>query len=217
MPSGTKSLDFTNNMGEYQSGVGDTAALLFGLGSTTSQPGDDAVASKNFVGFWTKSTATSGDSRGVYWRQYFNAAGSGEVARLWATVNYNGAAAGGTINALHATVSVNASCAISGAGNAIRATLSAATATRTLGGTAAALQLDSDIAAGNTVPSTWAFLRVTDTGAVRLSNLAIIPVAANGTMFAAHTTQTMSHSIRFVDAAGTAHYIMCCDAATNRS
>lgn len=217
MAFGTKSLDGTNRAGEYESGVGDTAALLYGAGSTTSQIGDDAVANKNFVGLWTKSTAASGDTRGVYWRQYFNAAGSGEVARLWATVNYNGAAAGGTINALHATMSVNASCAISGAGNAVRATVSAAAATRTLGGTCAALQLDSDVGTGNTVPASWSFVRVTDSGAVRLANLLNIPAAANGTMFAAHTTQTMTHSIKIVDANGTPYYIMCTNAATNRS
>jgi len=174
MAFGTKSLDGTNRAGEYESGVGDTSALLYGAGSTTSQIGDDGVANKNFVGLWTKSTAASGDSRGVYWRQYFNAAGGGEVARLWATVNYNGAAAGGTINALHATISVNASCAVSGAANAVRATISAAAATRTLGGAVAALQLDSDIGANNTPGANWAFIRLSKSGSVDLSTFMYI-------------------------------------------
>jgi hypothetical protein len=43
-----------------------------------------------------------------------------------------------------------------------------------------------------------------------------IPAPSNGTIFATHTTQTMTHSIRIVSAAGVNFYVMCTDAATNR-
>lgn len=201
----------------YQSATGSVAALLGGGGNSSAPMSDNGVASKNFVGMWTKTTATSGDSRGLYWRHYFYGATGGEAIRAWATVATTGVAAGGTVNGAHITMSVNTSSDVSGAGNAIRATLSAAAATRTLSGTCAALQLDSDIGANNTVPTSWSFIRVTDTNSVKIPYLLNIPAASNGTIFAAHTTQTMTHSIKIVDSAGTAYYIMCTNAATNRS
>jgi hypothetical protein len=45
-------------------------------------------------------------------------------------------------------------------------TLEAAAASRTLGGTVSALQLDSNIGANNTVPDSWSFIRVTKSGSV---------------------------------------------------
>lgn len=204
------------NPSQYGSAVGKSVALWGGVGLSGYPVADEGVAGKNWVGLFTKTTATSGDNRGIYWKHYFNGAGSGEVARLVATVATTSVATGGTVNAEHATLSVNASSDVSGAGNAIRATLEAAAATRTLGGTCAALQLDSNIATGNTVPASWSFIRVTDTGAVKLNYLLNIPAASNSTIFATHTTQAMSHSIRIVDAAGTPYYIMCASAATNR-
>lgn len=205
-----------NVLKEYESAIGATSALLAGAGSSSAPMTDQGIAGKNFIGMFTKTTAASGDNRAVYWRHFFHGAGGGEVLRAWATVSAAGVAAGGTVNGIHATMSVNASSDVSGAGNAVRATVGAAAATRTLGGTCAALQLDSDIATGNTVPASWSFMRVTDSGAVRLANLMDIPAPANGTLFAAHTTQTMTHSIKII-ANGTLYYIMCTNAATNRS
>lgn len=209
-------LDIKFPLREYESAIGATSALLAGAGSASAPMADQGIANKNFIGMWTKTTAASGDNRAMYWRHYFNGAGGGEVIRAWATVATSNVATGGTVNGIHATMSVNTSSSVSGAGNAIRATVGAAAATRTLGGTCAALQLDSDIGTGNTVPASWSFVRVTDSGNVRLANLLDIPAPANGTMFAAHTTQTMTHSIKII-AAGTAYYIMCTNAATNRS
>jgi hypothetical protein len=153
----------------------------------------------------------------MYARLYLNGAAGGEAIRAFATASTTNVATGGTMNGIHATASVNASSSISGAANAARLTLGAAAEARTLGGALAAVQLDSDIGTGNTLPTIHGFIRVTDSGAVRLSNLAVIPAAANGTLFAAHITQAMTHSIRIIDAAGTAYYIMCTNAATNRS
>lgn len=44
-----------------------------------------------------------------------------------------------------------------------------------------------------------------------------VPNAANGGVLAAHTTQTMTHSIRIESANGSVFYIMCTNVATNRS
>src|SRR5512133_975947 len=64
-----------------------TVACLIGAGTSTT-PAKTATANKNFLGFWTKSTATSGDSRGLYLRHYISGAGgSGEAARIYTTVN----------------------------------------------------------------------------------------------------------------------------------
>ena len=196
-------------------GKGNTARI-FGSGSA-SVPTPMNTANSNGIGLWLKSSATSGDARAIYARMYLNGATGGEAVRAFATATTTNVATGGTMNGIHATASINASSSISGAANAGRFTLGAAAESRTLSGALSSIQLDSDIATGNTLPTIHGFLRVTDSGAVRLSNLAVIPAAANGTMFAAHTTQAMTHSIRIINAAGTAYYIMCTDAATNRS
>lgn len=192
-----------------------SATLFWGIGNSASYF-TWAAANKNAVEMRLQSSASSGDSRAMYIRLKLAGAGGGEAGRFFANASTTNVATGGTINGIHTSLSVDASSSISGAGNAIRATLGAAAESRTLGGTAAALQLDSDIATGNTVPATWSFIRVTDSGAVRIANLLNMPAPSNGTIFAAHTTQAMTHSIKFI-ANGAAYYIMCTDAATNRS
>lgn len=193
-----------------------TAALLQGSG-TSAAPTSTATAGKNFLGYWVKSTAASGDARGLYMRLYLEGAGSGEAVRAYATANAAGVAAGGTINGIHASLSIAASASVSGAGNAIRATLDAAADTRTLAGTLAAIQLDSNIATGNTVPANAAFIRVTDTGAVKLAKLFNLPASASGAMVAPHTTQVMTDSIRVVLDDGSIRYIMLTTASSNRT
>ncbi|MEM5773574.1 MAG: hypothetical protein AAGU05_01130 [Anaerolineaceae bacterium] len=190
-------------------------AVLYGIGNTNDYfklPGG-----KNGIEMRLDSPGASGDARGLYLQLKLTGAGGGEAGRFWAKASYNGVANGGTINGIHTTMSIDAACAVSGAGNALRATLGAAAATRNLGGTLAAIQADSDIGAGNTLPAAHAFIRFTNSGSVSLGNLFQIPKAANGSIFAAHITQTMTHSIKIIDSDGTAYYIMCTNAATNRS
>jgi hypothetical protein len=204
-------------LGTLQFGATDSAALTVG-GGTATTPLTTATANTNFIGFWLDSTATSGDSRGLYLRQYFSGAGvSGEAARLFGTVNNVAAAVGGTVNGAHVSLSVTgASGAVSGAGNALRATLGLGASTNA-GGTLAAIQVDSDFDNAATVPATAAAIRVTNSNTKLWANLLSIPNAANGTIFAAHTTQVLTHSIKFISADGTAYYLMCTNAATNRS
>lgn len=215
MPS-TNAFYIKNNLKESQSRVGDTAALIGGMGVSGTPVPDGGVADKNLFALYNSTSATSGDHRGIYWKLSFKGAGSGEVVRNMASVETTNVATGGTVNGQHATLSVAASSSVSGAGNAIRATLGAAAESRTLGGTCAALQVDSDIGANNTVPTSWSFIRVTDSGSVKIPYLLNIPSPSNGTIFATHTTQAMTHSIKIVAANGTPYYIMCTNAATNR-
>jgi hypothetical protein len=193
-----------------------TAALIAG-GGTSATPCTTATADKNFLGFWTQSTATTGDSRTLYLRHYLGAAGSGEALRVFATATAANVATGGTANGAHISFSLSgASASISGQAYAARLTLGADAQTRTLNGNMGVLNLDSDLAAGNTVPETVAFVKVTDTAAVRINTLFALPAVANGTLIAAHTTQTNTHSIKIVSGS-TVYYIPCHATATGRS
>jgi len=186
---------------------------------TSAAPETTAVANTKFTAIYTKSTATSGDSRGIYVKHLFSGAGgSGEALRAWGVVDNVNAASGGTVNGAHISLSVTgASGAVSGQGSAIRATLGADAQTRTLNANLSVLNVDSDIATGNTVPAAAAFIRVTNTGAVPILKLFKLPTVASAGLLAAHTTDAMTHSIRCVDAAGTVFYIMATTTSSNRT
>ena len=164
---------------------------------------------------YATSTATSGDVRLKYDKLTFTGAGAGgEVQRSYAVVTVAGAAVGGTINGNHTSLDINGSGTISGAANAMRLTLGG-TSTNP-GGTLAALQLDSNFASGGTWTNA-AFLRATDTGTGLISYFANVPTTGSGLMFAPHTTQVMTDSIRIVMANGNVRYIMCTTLASNRT
>lgn len=191
------------------------SVVLWGVGNSTT-PFNAGASNVNGVGLWLKSSGT-GDSRTAYFRLYMAGTGAGEAVRAYATAQNAAAATGGTLNGLHASLSVDASMAISGQGNAARFTLELAADTRTAGANLAGITIDSNFGANNTIGTGCAFIRVTDLTAVRMPALLNLPAPSNGTLFAAHTTQVMSHSIRIVDAAGTAYYIMCTNSSSNRS
>lgn len=138
-------------------GSGSSLSDLFSMGASSAQMID--LRGRH-------DGATGTDARLIYARLHQYGTGGGEAVRAYSFANNAAAATTGTLNGLHASMSVATSSAISGAGNAIRATLEAAAATRTLGGTCAALQLDSNIGANNTVPDSWSFIRVTKSGSV---------------------------------------------------
>lgn len=202
--------------GQLQFGDTASAALLHGAG-TAAAPEETSEADKNFLGYWTKSTAASGDSRGLYLRHYLGGvtagAGYGDAVRAFATVTGTGYA---YASGLHATMQINAGATVTGSGAGARATLAAAAESRTLAGKLAALQVDSDIGTGNTLPTVHGFVRFVDNGDVRLSNLAVIPAPSNGTVFATHTDQAMTHSIRVISEAGVVYYLMATTTATGR-
>jgi hypothetical protein len=100
-------------------------------------------------------------------------------------------------------MSVNTGGSISGAGNALRATLGLAAGVSS-GGTVAAIQADSDVGAGATLPATASWIRFTNSGAgTGLSNLFNLPSA----MVVARTASASSHTIKII-VDGTPYYLM---------
>lgn len=147
---------------------GTTAALTLG-GGTSTTPLTTAVADKNFLGFWTKSTATSGDSRSLYLRHYFaGAGGAGEAARLYGTVSA-AASASGTVNGAHVSLSIASGGTAGGTSNALRATYDMAASTSP-GGTPAVIMADTAIGSSATVPASFAFFHLDNTGAAPTTN-----------------------------------------------
>lgn len=194
--------------------------LLFGSGTSAAKTALGATAG-SALSFFLDGTHTSGDMRAMYLRLYFSGTGgSGEAARIFATINNKTVATGGTVNGAHISLgTAGASAAVSGAANALRTTFGIAALSTNIGGTCSVIQVDTDIATEATVPTNFAFLRFTNTGVKKAGNLLNIPNVAAETagLFCAHVTQTMTHSIRIVSADGTPYYIMCTNAATNRT
>jgi hypothetical protein len=196
---------------------GNKAAKILGAGTSGAPISFGETANLNGIGLWLKSSAGSGDFRGAYIRAYFNGATGGEAVRAYATATAAGVAAGGTVNGIHASLSLNASASVSGQGFAGRFTLDAAADTRTLNPNLASLMVESNIATGNTVPAATALIRVAEIGAVAVKKLLRLPTVASAGMLAAHTTDAMTHSIRCVDDAGTVFSIMATTTASNRT
>ena len=130
------------------------------IGGTSTSPVTVTTA-QNISSFYGSTSATSGDTRLIYARLAFTAAGAGETLRAFSTVS-GAQGAGQTTNGAHISTSINTGGSISGAANAIRATLGG-TAT-TPGGTLAVLQLDTDYGVNVTLGSASSFIRVTDSG-----------------------------------------------------
>jgi hypothetical protein len=159
-------------------------------------------------GSYATTSATSGDTRLSYNKLTFTSTGSGETLRAFSVVTGTGAAAAGTINGAHISLEVDGSSAsISGAANAIRATLGGTDATP--GGTLAVLQLDTNYSVNATLPATASFIRVTDSGA----NTGEIPLFANIETGPAATCAPTASSVTTVGKvikvmiAGTVYYV----------
>ena len=156
-------------------------------------------------GAYATTSATSGDTRLNYNKLTFTRTGSGETLRAFSVVTGAAAATAGTINGAHVSTSVNTGGTISGAANAIRATIGGSSTNP--GGTLAALQLDSDFASGGTW-SNASFLRVTNSGTGEVGNFALMPaVSATGVFRAKVGSPVVTHTIPVVSG-GTTYYIM---------
>lgn len=167
---------------------------------TASSPIVETAATNVSESYVTTSAAT-GDTRLSYQRLAFTSTGSGETYRALTQVTGAGAATGGTVNGAHISLSINGSGTISGAGNALRATLGG-TSTNP-GGTIAAIQADSNFASGGTWTNA-SFIRFTNSGTGAVANLFNVP----STMITANTQGAATNSLKIVDSAGTAYYIM---------
>ena len=167
---------------------------------TASSPIVETTAGNVSEAYVTTSAAT-GDTRLSYQRLEFTSTGSGETIRALTRVTGAGGATGGTINGAHISLSINGSGTISGAGNALRATLGGSSTNP--GGTIAAIQADSDFASGGTWTNA-SFIRFTNSGSGTVANLFNVPTA----MITANTQGAATNSLKIVDSAGTAYYIM---------
>ena len=156
-------------------------------------------------GAYATTSATSGDTRLSYNKLTFSSTGSGETLRAFSVVTGAGAAAAGTINGAHVSMEVQGG-SISGAANALRATVGGTTAAP--GGTLAAIQADTNWDSGVTLPGTAAWIRFTESGTAKMSNLFNVPTA----MVTLKGSAALSHAMKIVDAAGKAYYIMLSDA-----
>lgn len=194
-----------------------TNGLIGGAGTSSTKQALGATAG-NAYEYYLDATHTTGDMRGNYTRLYFSGAGgSGEALRAFGTINNVEVATGGTVNGAHISLSATgASAGVSGAANALRTTFGAGASTN-IGGTCSVIQVDTDFDTAATIPTNFAFLRFTNSNTGVAANLLRVPNASNGTIFAAHTTDAMTHSIKCVTEGGTAFYIMCSTTATNRS
>jgi hypothetical protein len=159
-------------------------------------------------GSYATTSATSGDTRLSYNKLTFTSTGSGETLRAFSVVTGTGAAAAGTINGAHISLSVDGSAAtISGAANAIRATLGGSDATP--GGTLAVIQLDTAYTVNASLPATASFIRVSDSG----SNTGEIPLLMNIETAPAATIAPAATSVTTVSKAikvmigGTVYYV----------
>ena len=152
-------------------------------------------------GSYATTSATSGDTRLSYQKLTFTSTGSGEVVRGFAVVTGTGSATAGTINGAHFSMEVQGGT-ISGAANAVRATVGGTTASP--GGTLAAIQADTNFDSGVTLPGSAAWIRFTESGSAKMTNLFNVPAAMVVTKSAAAVAKT----IKIVDDAGTPWYIM---------
>jgi hypothetical protein len=188
---------------------GPVSSLNGFIGGTAASPIAETTAG-NVSEFYATTSAATGDTRLSYNRLEFTSTGSGETIRALTQVTGVGGATTGTINGAHVSLSVNGSGTISGAGNALRATLGGTSTTP--GGTLAAIQLDSNFGAGVTLPATSAFMRVTDSGTVKVGSLLNLPAPASDTIFRAKAAAAVTHVIKIVAANGTPYYVMVSDA-----
>jgi hypothetical protein len=186
---------------------GPVSSLNGFIGGTATDP-IVVTTADNINESYATTTAASGDTRLSYNRLTFAGAGAGETLRAFSVVTA-AQGAGQTTNGAHISMSVNTGGSISGAGNALRATLGLAAGVSS-GGTVAAIQADSDVGAGATLPTKASWIRFTNSGAgTGISNLFNVP----STMVANAVSVSATKTIKIIDSTGTAYYLMVSAAA----
>lgn len=180
---------------------------LNGFSSGTSSSPVSVTTADNISSSYGTTSATTGDTRLSYQRLNFTSTGSGETLRAFSVVTGASAATAGTINGAHISTSINTGGSISGAANAIRATLGGTAATP--GGTLAVLQLDTDYSTNVTLGAASSFIRVTDSGSQtgEVQNLINIETGPAATIAPTATAvATVSKAIK-VRIGGTDYYV----------
>lgn len=185
---------------------GPVASLNGFIGGTVTEPIVVTTAG-NINSSYATTSATTGDTRLVYDKLTFTSTGSGETLRAFSVVTGAGAATGGTINGAHISTEINGTGTISGAANALRATLGGTQASP--GGTLAVVQLDTNYTVNASLPATAAFIRVSDSGSAtgEVPNLFNIDAGPAATLLTTGTTATVAGGLQiYVD--GTPYFIM---------
>jgi hypothetical protein len=186
---------------------GPVSSLNGFIGGTATAP-IVVTTADNINESYATTSAASGDTRLSYNRLTFAGAGAGETLRAFSVVTA-AQGAGQTTNGAHISMSVNTGGSISGAANALRATLGVAAGV-TSGGTVAAIQADSDVGAAGVLPATASWIRFTNSGAgTGISNLFNVP----STMVANAVSVSATKTIKIIDSTGTAYYLMVSAAA----
>ena len=178
-----------------------------GFSTGTSSSPLAVTTAGNVDSAYVTTSATTGDTRLIYDKLTFTSTGSGETARFFSVVTGAGAATAGTINGAHISTDINTTGTISGAANAIRATLGGSATTP--GGTLAVLQLDTNYNSNVSLAATSAFIRVTDSGSQtgEVQNFANIETGPAATIApTASSVTTVSKAIK-VMIGGTAYYV----------
>ena len=177
------------------------------IGGTASSP-ITVTTAQNVSSSYVTSSAATGDTRLSYMRMDITSTGSGETLRAFTRVTGAGAATGGTINGAHISTSVNTTGTISGAANALRATLGGSATTP--GGTLAVLQLDTDYSSNVTLGAASSFIRVTDSGTQTGEVQNLINVETGPAATVAPTASAVAASpskVLKVMIGGTAYYV----------
>lgn len=182
---------------------------------TASSPITTSTANTNFLQYYVKNTATSGDNRGLYLRQYLSGAGSGgDCARIFSTVSDVAAA---TVTGAHISLSFGTTGSITGLGVASRNTLHIPNSSLAAGTYAATQsELYCDGASSDIVSTTTAFHRyIADgnaTGIAKIDTSGYLMsiqglTVGSGKLFQANTAGAASHALRIL-IGGTPYYIM---------
>lgn len=172
-----------------------TSTPQFSIGTGTSDTVDVTQADYKAFTIYLNNSATSGDNRAMYVRQYLSGAGGGgEAARIFSTVND---VAAGTVHGAHISLSFASTGSVTGQGIASRNTLHIPNAAMS-GGTVSALQAEiyadgasSDIS-GTTNHSVFrVVLGGNATGAATVStfmDMVSVPAAGDGAFLNTNAT-----------------------------
>ena len=181
------------------------------IGGTSTSP-ITVTTAQNINSSYGSTSATSGDTRLTYNKLTFTGAGgAGETARFFSVVSVAGAAVGGTINGAHISMEVDGTGSISGAGNAVRATLGGTNLTQA--GTLAVIQADTNYTGSVTTPATSSFIRFTDsgTGTGKINNLFNIESGAAGAVVSSAsgvTANATGAKLLKIRVSGTSYYVL---------
>ena len=167
------------------------------------------TTAQNINSAYGSTSATTGDTRLVYDKLTFTSTGSGETLRAFSVVTGAGAAAAGTINGAHISCEIDGTGTISGAANAVRATLGGTQASP--GGTIAVIQLDTNYTVNASLPSNSSFIRVSDSGSAtgEVQNLVNIEAGPAATLVSSAAGQTATNLKKIqIMIDGTAYYVL---------